>query len=272
MPFDVKDEVLDNADVNEQGICQMSNRLLGKIALVTGGSAGIGLAVARRFVDEGAYVFITGRRQTELDLAVEQIGLGAAAIQCDVVDHNDLERVFATISRLKGRLDILVANAGGGEFVPLEEISEEHVDIIFNTNVKGMLFTVQKSLPIFVDGGSIILTGSNTSVKGTPAFSVYSASKAAVRSFARCWAQDLKHRGIRVNTLSPGPTRTPGMDNLAGTEQQAEEMQKALADAIPLGRLGDPDEIAAAALFLASKESSFVTGIELFVDGGMSQI
>lgn len=250
----------------------MSGKLSGKIALVTGGSAGIGLAVARRFAAEGAYVFITGRRQSELDQAVQQIGADAAAIRCDVADLNGLDRVYDTIGRRKGRLDLLVANAGGGEFLPLEDVTEEHFDKTFNANVKGTLFTVQKALPLFTDGGSIILTGSNTSVRGTPAFSVYSASKAAVRSFARCWTQDLKHRGIRVNVLSPGPTRTPGLNGLAGTEQQAEDMQAALIDAIPLGRLGDPEEIAAAALFLASGESSFVTGIELFVDGGMSQI
>ncbi len=250
----------------------MSDKLSGKIALVTGASAGIGLAVAGRFVAEGAYVFITGRRQNELDRAVQQIGPGAAAIQCDVADLNDLDRSFSAIERQKGRLDILVANAGGGEFVPLSAVTEAHFDQAFNTNVKGTLFTVQKALPLFSSGGSIILTGSNTSIKGTPAFSVYSATKAAVRSFARCWAVELKDRGIRVNTLSPGPTRTPGLSVLAGTAQQAEVMQAALIDAIPLGRLGDPDEIAAAALFLASGQSSFVTGIELFVDGGMSQI
>jgi len=250
----------------------MSGKLSGKIALVTGGSTGIGLAAAKRFVAEGAYVFITGRRQTELERAVKQIGENAEAIRGDVADLADLDRVYATIGRQKGRLDILLANAGGGEFVPLEDVTEEHFDTTFNTNVKGTLFMVQKALPLFTDGGSIILTASNTSVMGTPAFSVYSASKAAIRSFARCWSQDLKHRGIRVNALSPGPTRTPGLNGLAGTEQQAEDMQAALISAIPLGRLGDPDEIAAAALFLASGDSSFITGIELFVDGGMSQI
>lgn len=250
----------------------MSSKLFGKIALVTGGSAGLGLAIARRFAAEGAYVFITGRRKTELDRAIQQIGAGAAAIRCDAADLTDLDQAYATIGRQKGRLDVLVANAGGGEFVPLEAVTEEHFDKTFNTNVKGMLFTVQKALPLISDGGSIILTGSNTSVTGTPAFSVYSASKAAVRSFARCWCQDLKHRGIRVNALSPGPTRTPGLNRLAGTEEQAETMQAALIEMIPLGRLGAPDEIAAAALFLASRDSSFITGIELFVDGGMSQI
>ncbi len=250
----------------------MCNKLSGQIALVTGGSAGIGLAVAQRFVAEGAFVFITGRRKTELDRAVQQIGAGAAAIQCDVADPADLERVYAAIDRQKGRLDILFANAGGGQFVPLEAVTEEHFDTTFNTNVKGTLFTVQKALPLISDGGSIILTASNTSAMGTPAFSVYSASKAAIRSFARCWAMELKHRAIRVNALSPGPTRTPGLEGLARTEQQAAQMQASLIDAIPLGRLGDPDEIAGAAVFLASSDSSFVTGIELFVDGGMSQI
>lgn len=250
----------------------MSGKLFGRIALVTGGSTGIGLAVAKRFAAEGASVFITGRRQTELDRALQQIGPRAAAIRCDVAHLADLDRVYDTIGRQKGRLDILLANAGGGAFVPLESVTEEHFDTTFNTNVKGTLFTVQKALPLINDGGSIILTASNTSVMGTKAFSVYSASKAAIRSFARCWSLDLKHRGIRVNTLSPGPTRTPGLNGLAGTEQQAEDMQAALTNAIPLGRLGDPDEIAAAALFLASGDSSFITGIELFVDGGMSQI
>ena len=250
----------------------MSGKLSGKIALVTGGSAGIGLAVAKRFTAEGAYVFITGRRQPELDLAVQQIGAGVAAIQGDVADLNDLDRVYSAIGRHKGRLDILVANAGGGSFVPLEAVTEAHFDATFNANVRGTLFAVQKALPLFSAGGSIILIASNTSVKGTPSFSVYSASKAAIRSFARCWAVELNHRGIRVNALSPGPTRTPGLNGLAGTEPQAKDMQAALVAAIPIGRLGVPDEIAAAALFLACEDSSFVTGIELFVDGGMSQI
>ena len=260
------------ANAVELGIGHMPLKLIAKIALITGGSAGIGLAVAKRFTAEGAYVFITGRRQTELDRAVQQLGSDAAAIQCDTADLTDLDRLFAVIGRRKGRLDILVANAGGGAFVPLAAVTEEHFDQTFDTNVKGTLFTVQKALSLFSDGGSIILIGSNTSAMGTPAFSVYSASKAAVRSFARSWAVDLKDRGIRINTLSPGPTRTPGLNGLAGTAQQAEAMQAALMNQIPLGRLGDPDEIAAAALFLASGESSFVTGIEMFVDGGMSQI
>jgi len=250
----------------------MFGKLSGKIVLVTGGSTGIGLAMARRFAGEGAYVFITGRRQTELDLAVQQIGADATPIRCDVADLGALDQAFALIGRRKGRLDVLAANAGGGEFLPLADVTEKHFDEIFNTNVKGTLFTVQKALPLLSDGGSIILTASNTSVMGTPAFSVYSASKAAIRSFARCWSQDLKHRGIRVNALSPGPTRTPGLHALAGSQQQAEAMQAELIDAIPLGRLGDPDEIAAAALFLACGDSSFVNGIELFADGGMSQI
>lgn len=256
-----------NKGHGDGGTGNMPGKLSGKIALITGGSAGIGLAVARRFAAEGAYVFITGRRQAALDRAVQQIGPDAAGIQCDTADLPDLDRVYAAIGRLKGRLDILVANAGGGAFVPLAAVSEEHFDATFDTNVKGTLFTVQKALPLFSDGGAVILTGSNTSVMGTPAFSVYSASKAAVRSFARCWCQDLKPRGIRVNVLSPGPTKTPGLQALAGSEQQA-----GLIAAIPLGRLGQTDEIAAAALFLASADGSFVNGIELVVDGGMSQI
>jgi NAD(P)-dependent dehydrogenase (short-subunit alcohol dehydrogenase family) len=250
----------------------MSDKLSGKIALVTGGNSGIGLATAKRFVAEGAYVFITGRRQTELDAAVQQIGESVTGIQSDVADLADLDRLYAAIGQQKGRLDVLFANAGGGEFAPLDAVTEEHFDKTFNTNVKGTLFTVQKALPLITDGGSIILTASTASVKGTEAFSVYSASKAAIRSFARCWTLDLKPRNIRVNALSPGATETPGLHGLAQTEEQAREIKAALISTIPLGRMAAPDEIAKAAVFLASDDSSYVTGIELFVDGGMAQI
>jgi NAD(P)-dependent dehydrogenase (short-subunit alcohol dehydrogenase family) len=250
----------------------MSDKLAGKIALVTGGNSGIGLATAKRFVAEGAYVFITGRRQTALDAAVQQIGASVTGIQSDVANLADLDRLYTAIGHQKGRLDVLFANAGGGEFAPLGAVTEEHFDKTFNTNVKGTLFTVQKALPLITEGGSIILTASTASVKGTEAFSVYSASKAAIRSFARCWTLDLKPRNIRVNALSPGATETSGLHGLAHTEEQAREIKAALVSTIPLGRVADPDEIAKAAVFLASDASSYITGIELFVDGGMAQI
>jgi NAD(P)-dependent dehydrogenase (short-subunit alcohol dehydrogenase family) len=250
----------------------MADKLSGKIALVTGGNSGIGLATAKRFVAEGAYVFITGRRQPELDAAVQQIGARVTGIQSDMANLADLDRLYTAIGQQQGRLDVLFANAGGGEFAPLGAITEEHFDKTFNTNVKGTLFTVQKALPLLTDGGSIILTASTTSVKGTEAFSVYSASKAAIRSFARCWTLDLKQRHIRVNALSPGATDTPGLHGLTQTEVQAREIKAALISTIPLGRMAASDEIAKAAVFLASDDSSYITGIELFVDGGMAQI
>ena len=247
-------------------------RLQGKTALITGGSSGIGLATAKRFVAEGARVFIAGRRQSELDKAVEAIGGGAMAIQGDVANLDDLDRLFATIRAEAGRLDVLFANAGVGSIAPLGGITEAQFDLNFAVNVKGTLFTVQKALPLMQTGGSIILTGSTTGSTGTPAFSVYSATKAAVRNFARSWALDLKAAGIRVNVLSPGATSTPGLlDGLAKTGQQ-EAMVAGLIAQIPLGRLGRPDETAAVALFLASDESSFMTGSEVFVDGGQAQI
>lgn len=250
----------------------MADKLAGKIALITGANSGIGLATAKRFVAEGAYVFITGRRPTELDAAVKQIGKSVTGIQSDVSKLADLDRLYSTIGQQKGRLDVLFANAGGGEFAPLGAITEEHFDRTFNTNVKGTLFTVQKALPLLTDGGSVILTSSTTSMKGSEAFSVYSATKAAIRSFARCWTLDLKERRIRVNALSPGVTDTPGLHGLAQTEEQAREIKAALITTVPLGRMADPDEIAKAAVFLASDDSSYITGIELFVDGGMAQI
>jgi NAD(P)-dependent dehydrogenase (short-subunit alcohol dehydrogenase family) len=249
-----------------------SQKLTGKIALVTGGTSGIGLATAKRFVSEGAHVFITGRRQTELDAAVKQIGNNVTGIRGDVSNLGDLDRVFDAIKKQKSRLDVLFANAGGGGLAPLGQITEEHFDKIFNTNVRGLLFTVQKALPLMPPGSSIILNASTTSVKGTPAFSVYSATKAAVRSFARNWTLDLKDRQIRVNAVSPGVIPTPGYNLIGLTEEQVKGFIAAQVNNIPLGRVGVPDEIAKAVVFLASDDSSFVNGIELFVDGGMAQI
>jgi NAD(P)-dependent dehydrogenase (short-subunit alcohol dehydrogenase family) len=250
----------------------MSQRLAGKIAVVTGGNSGIGLATAQRFAEEGAHVFITGRRQAELDMAARKIGANATAVQGDVSKLADLDRLYARVKQEAGRIDVLFANAGAGELAPLGAISEEHFDRAFGVNVKGLLFTVQKALPLFRDGGSIILNASITGSKGMEAFSVYSATKAAVRSFARSWTVDLKHRRIRVNAISPGPIDTPGYNNLGLTEQQVEDFKKNVVNSVPLGRMGSPDEIAKAVLFLASDDSSFVSGIELFVDGGMAQI
>jgi NAD(P)-dependent dehydrogenase (short-subunit alcohol dehydrogenase family) len=247
-------------------------RLAGKIAVITGGSSGLGLATARQFVEEGAYVFITGRREAELGAALHSIGNNVTGIRGDVSKPDDLDRLYQIVEREKGRIDVLFANAGSGKFAPLGAISEEHFDETFATNVKGLLFTVQKALPLLAEGGSIILTGSATGSSGTPALSVYSASKAAVRCFARTWILDLKSRRIRVNTLSPGPINTPGLDRLVPDAEQRRQMQGMLSSAIPLGRLGEPVEVAKAAAFLASDDSSFVNGIELFVDGGMTQI
>ena len=250
----------------------MSKKLEGKIALVTGGSAGIGLGTAQQFVAEGAYVFITGRRQPELDAAVKTIGSNVTAIQADASKLEDLDKLYAQIKKEKGRVDVLFANAGGGQFAPLGAITEEHYDSIFNTNVKGLLFTVQKALPLMPDGGSIILNASIVSIKGFPAFSIYSATKAAVRSFARTWTSDLKERKIRVNVISPGPIETPGVDGLHQTEEQRQGFYATMAAQVPLGRVGRPDEIGKVAVFLASEDASYVAGVELFVDGGMAQI
>jgi NAD(P)-dependent dehydrogenase (short-subunit alcohol dehydrogenase family) len=250
----------------------MSKKLEGKVAVVTGGNSGIGLATAQRFADEGAHVFITGRRQGELDAAVKQIGANATAVQGDVSKLADLDRLYATVKQKQGRVDVLFANAGGGQIAPLGAITEAHFDQAFDTNVKGLLFTVQKALPLFQDGGSIILNASIVASKGMEAFSVYSATKAAVRSFARCWTVDLKSRKIRVNVVSPGPIDTPGYNNLGLTAGQLEQFKTNVVGAVPMGRMGSPDEIAKAVLFLASDDSSYVTGIELFVDGGMAQI
>ncbi|MBD1864833.1 MULTISPECIES: SDR family oxidoreductase [Trichocoleus] len=248
------------------------NKLEGKVALITGGNSGLGLATAKRFVAEGAYVFITGRRQPELDAAVEAIGKNVTGVQSDASKMEDLDRLFATIKQEQGHLDVIFANAGGGEIASLGAITEEHFDKTFNTNVKGLLFTVQKALPLLPEGASIILNASITSIKGTPAFSVYSATKAAVRSFARNWILDLKDRKIRVNAISPGVVPTPGYNLMGLNEEQVQEFVDSQAANIPLGRVGTPDEIAKAVVFLASDDSSFVNGIELFVDGGMAQI
>ena len=250
----------------------MTDKLSDKIALITGGSSGIGLATAKCFIAEGAYVFITGRRQAELDAAVASLGAKAFGIRSDVSKLADLDRVFETIRASKGRLDVLFANAGGGAIAPLGEITEAHFDTTFNTNVRGLLFTVQKALPLMPNGSSIVLNASTASTVGTPAFSVYSATKAAVRSFARNWTLDLKGRGIRVNAVSPGLVPTAGYDLLGLTQEQIHGFVDAQLQTIPLGRVGTPEEIGRAVVFLASADSSFVNGIELFVDGGMAQI
>jgi len=250
----------------------MGGKLEGKIAVVTGGTSGIGLATAKRFVAEGAVVFITGRRQAELDRAAEEIGPNAVAVRADSSNLTDLDRLYGRVKMEKGRIDILFANAGGGEFATLGEITEEHYDKTFSTNVKGVLFTVQKALPLLRDGGSIILNASTVASMGTAAFSVYSATKTAVRNFARSWILDLADRHIRVNAVSPGPIATPGLDGLAATEEQARQFKAGMVANIPLGRLGAPDEVAKAVVFLASDDSSFVNGTELFVDGGFAQI
>ena len=250
----------------------MSKKLEGKVALVTGGNSGIGLATAERFVAEGATVYITGRRKEELDAAVKRIGRNVTAVQGDVAKLADLDRLYDVIKQKSGRLDVVFANAGGGEFAPLGQITEAHYDKWFGINVKGLLFTVQKALPLMPDGAAVVLNASIVSIKGMPAFSVYSATKAAVRSFARTWATDLKDRKIRVNVVSPGPIETPAIEKIAGTEAEVNQFKAGLISAVPLGRIGAPDEIAKAVVFLASDDGSFVNGIELFVDGGMAQI
>ena len=247
-------------------------KLEGKIALVTGGSAGIGLATAKRFVNEGAYVFITGRRNDELAAAVKEIGKNVTGVQGDVSKLGDLDRLFAQIKREKGKLDIVFANAGVAKYARLGTISEEVFDSIFNTNVRGLLFTVQKALPLMPDGASIVLNASIVGSKGLAANSVYSATKAATRSFARTWTTDLKDRGIRVNAVSPGSIDTPGLNDLLASSEVGEQRKKMISTLTPLGRLGRPDEIAKAVVFLASEDSSYVAGIELFVDGGFAQV
>jgi NAD(P)-dependent dehydrogenase (short-subunit alcohol dehydrogenase family) len=241
-------------------------KLQGKVAVITGGTTGIGLSTAQLFVKEGAYIFITGRRQKELDDAVKAIGSSVTGVQGDIAKLTDLDRLYEVVRTTKGRIDVVFANAGVAEFAPVGKITEEHFDKLFDINVKGTLFTVQKALPLMKDGGSIILNGSVASAKGTAAFGVYGATKASLRSFVRTWTSDLKDRHIRSNVISPGPTDTPVIDG-----QPADAIAR-IVSTIPMGRMGEPDEIAKAALFLASDDSSFVTGIELFVDGGRGQV
>jgi NAD(P)-dependent dehydrogenase (short-subunit alcohol dehydrogenase family) len=243
-------------------------KLEGKIALITGGNSGIGLATAKQFVNEGSYVFITGRREQQLSAAIKEIGRSVTGIQGDVAKLDDLDRLFAQIKREKGKLDIVFANAGFAKFAPLGKITEEHYDSLFDANVKGLLFTVQKALPLLPDGASIILNASVVASKGLPDWSVYSATKAAVRSFARTWTTDLKNRRIRVNALSPGYTDTDPWHSIDGAEQ----VTKSISNGVPLGRFGTPNETAKAVVFLASDDSSYITGTELFVDGGFAQV
>jgi NAD(P)-dependent dehydrogenase (short-subunit alcohol dehydrogenase family) len=246
--------------------------LEGKTAIVTGGTTGIGLAAARRLAAEGAYVFVTGRRKAEMDAAVETIGANAIGVRSDVSDLADLDRLYAAVRQQGRRVDVLFANAGGGSFASLEQVTEDHFDQTFGINVRGMLFTVQKALPLLNDGASVILTASTAATSGAETFGVYAASKAAVRSFARTWANELKGRGIRVNAISPGSIDTPGITGLAPDEAQAEQLRGFLAGQIPMGRLGRPEEVADAVVFLASGQSSFITGADLYVDGGLNQI
>jgi NAD(P)-dependent dehydrogenase (short-subunit alcohol dehydrogenase family) len=248
------------------------SKLDGKIALVTGGSSGIGLATAKLFVQEGAHVFVTGRRDAELTAAVKDIGTNVTGVQGDVSNLAHLDQLFAQIKREKGKLDIVFANAGAAKFAPLGTITEDVFDSVFDINVKGLLFTVQKALPLLPDGASIVLNASIVGSKGLPANSVYSATKAAVRSFARTWTTDLKGRGIRVNAVSPGSTDTPGFGDLLRSTETGRQRLQTISNNVPLGRLGRPDEVAKAVLFLASDDSSYVTGAELFVDGGFAQV
>lgn len=250
----------------------MAGLLEGKVAVVTGGATGIGLATAKKFVGEGAHVFISGRRKAELDAAVKAIGRHVTAVQGDVTKLSDLDRLYSAVKAEKGKLDIVFANAGVARYAALGTITEEFFDSIFNTNVKGVLFTVQKALPLLSDGASIILNASIVGSKGLPSNSVYSATKAAVRSFARTWTTDLKARRIRVNAVSPGATDTPGLNDLLASSNVGEERTRLIATVTPLGRMGTPDEIANAVVFLASDNSSYIAGTELFVDGGFAQV
>lgn len=247
----------------------MSNRFESKVVVITGGSDGIGLMTAKLFATEGAHVYITGRRQERLDEALKEIGHGAVGVRGDVGNFADLDRLYERIQRDHGRVDVVFANAGISESAPLGGIEEAHFDRVFNTNVKGMVFTVQKALPLMKDGGTVILAGSGAGSKGLPSLSIYSATKAAIRSFARTWTTDLKSRGIRVNVVSPGVILTPALETYLRDNEGAEEAMKQMT---PFGRLGQPDEVAKAVLFLASDESSFIAGDELFVDGGFMAV
>jgi NAD(P)-dependent dehydrogenase (short-subunit alcohol dehydrogenase family) len=248
------------------------DKLEGKISLITGGNSGIGLATAKQFVNEGAYVFITGRREPELAAAVKEIGRNVSGVKGDVSNLADLDRLFGQIRKEKGKLDIVFANAGIAKYAPFGKITEQLYDSIFNINVKGLLFTVQKALPLLPDGASIILNASIVGSKGLSSNSVYSATKAAVRSFARTWTTDLKDRRIRVNAISPGSIDTPGLSDLLASSETGEQRKTMISTMVPLGRLGTPDEIAKAVVFLASDDSGYITGIELFVDGGFAQV
>jgi NAD(P)-dependent dehydrogenase (short-subunit alcohol dehydrogenase family) len=254
----------------------MAQKLAGKVAVVTGGTTGIGLAAAKAFAAEGASVYITGRRQSELDAAVAAIGPAAVGVQADSTKLADLDALYDQVATRHGRIDVLYANAGGGSMLPLGAITEQHVDETFDRNVKAVVFTVQKALPLLdkaVNGASVILAGSTTSVLGTANFSIYSATKAAVRNLARSWILDLKGRAIRVNTLSPGPIHTPGLVELAGPDKaQQQGLLDYLTTQVPLGRMGQPEDIAKAAVFLASDDAAFVNGVELFADGGQAQV
>ena len=254
----------------------MGTKLTGKVAVITGGTTGIGLAAAKAFASEGAFVYITGRRQPELDAAVAAIGPNAAGVRADSTQLADLDRLYDKVQSTHGRIDVLYANAGGGNMLPLGAITEEHFDQTFERNVRAVVFTVQKALPLLAkarSGASVILAGSTTSSMGTANFSIYSASKAAVRNLARSWILDLKGQAIRVNTLSPGPTHTPGLVDLAGPDKaQQQGLLDYLTSQVPIGRMGQPEDIAKAAVYLASDDSSFVTGVELFVDGGIAQV
>jgi NAD(P)-dependent dehydrogenase (short-subunit alcohol dehydrogenase family) len=250
----------------------MSRKLEGKVAVITGGNSGMGLATAKLFVEEGAKVVITGRRQAELDAAVKEIGPNATGVQGDVAKLADLDRLYDVVKKKHGKVDIVFANAGVGELLPIDQVTEAHYDKLFNINVKGLVFTVQKALPLMPKGGVILLNASIAGITGTPSFSVYSATKAAVRSFARTWTSDLKERKIRVNVISPGPIDTPIFDGIGVSKEEVEAVKAGFVNQVPLGRIGTSEEIAKAALFLGSDDSSFITGVELYVDGGMAQV